>query len=802
MNQRVHIAVRGAVQGVGFRPFIYRLANDIGLVGWVLNSPQGVFIEAEGRKNRLDEFVLRIEKERPPHSSIQSLEYSFLDPIGYGGFEIRKSDSAGACITLVLPDIATCADCAREIFDPHDRRYRYPFTNCTNCGPRFTIIESLPYDRANTSMRKFKMCAECRREYEDPLDRRFHAQPNACPRCGPQLELWDEKGDGISTGEAALCEAADAVRAGKIVSIKGLGGFHLVVDAGNSIAVSRLRERKRREEKPFALMAPSLEAIKALCAVSELQARLLLAPEAPIVLLRRSSGGDHRAVSPPVAPRNPYLGIMLPYTPLHHLLMRELGIFIVATSANLSDDPICTDEAEALEKLGGIAELFLVHNRPIVRHADDSVARILHGRELLLRRARGYAPLPVRLKENAPALLAVGGQLKNAVALTVGPQVFISQHIGDLETETAFRAFQDTIESLERLYGVTPERNLCDLHPEYLSTQYARERGLSYDSIQHHFAHVASCMAENELDGGVLGVAWDGAGYGPDGTIWGGEFLLTDGAAFRRVASLRRFRLPGGERAIREPRRTALGVLYEIFGDKLFELDQVIPLGDFSSAELSLLKPMVKKGVNSPYTSSAGRLFDAVSALVGLCQRARFEGQAAMELEFAADNASTSERYPFLYSVGKNEGEHDPAWIIDWEPMIRSVLSDIAAGSLRSTIAAKFHNTLTELIVETAARVGEKRVVLSGGCFQNRYLSERVISRLEAEGFHPYWHQRVPPNDGGIALGQIFSWLQAHRQETPAAAMEEKSVSGEKKAEGSAAGCRVPAADLKGFICA
>jgi hydrogenase maturation protein HypF len=375
-----------------------------------------------------------------------------------------------------------------------------------------------------------------------------------------------------------------------------------------------------------------------------------------------------------------------------------------------------------------------------------------------------------------------------------------------LETEAAFRAFQDTIESLERLYGVTPERHLCDLHPEYLSTKYVRERGLSYDSIQHHFAHVASCMAENELDGKVLGVAWDGAGYGPDGTIWGGEFLLTDGAAFRRIASLRRFRLPGGERAIREPRRTALGVLYEIFGDKLFELDREILLGEFSSAELTLLTQMVKKGVNSPYTSSAGRLFDAVSALVGLCQRARFEGQAAMELEFAADNASTSERYPFLYSVGKNEGEHDPAWIIDWEPMIRSVLSDIAAGSPRSAIAAKFHNTLTELIVETAVRAGEKRVVLSGGCFQNRYLSERVISRLQAEGFQPYWHQRVPPNDGGIALGQIFSWLQAHRKETleaaQEAALEEKAVSGEKKAEGRAAGCRVPAADLKDFLCA
>jgi hydrogenase maturation protein HypF len=556
------------------------------------------------------------------------------------------------------------------------------------------------------------------------------------------------------------------------VTIKGLGGFHLVVDARNESAVSRLRARKRREEKPFALMAPSLEAIKTLCEVSDLEERLLVAPEAPIVLLRRNSCGDGCAVSSAIAPRNPYLGIMLPYTPLHHLLMREFGCFIVATSANLSDEPICTEEYDALEKLHGIAELFLVHNRPILRHADDSVARMLHGRELVLRRARGYAPLPVRLRENAPALLAVGGQLKNSVALTAGAQVFISQHIGDLETAAAFRAFQAAIESLARLYGATPERTLCDLHPEYLSAKYARECGFSYDSIQHHFAHVASCMAENELDGKVLGVAWDGTGYGPDGTIWGGEFLLTDGAAFRRVASLRRFRLPGGERAIREPRRTALGVLYEVFGEGLFALDRLIPLADFGSAELSLLKQMLKKGVHSPFTSSAGRLFDAVSALVNLCPRARFEGQAAMELEFAADKVVIDERYPFLFFAGKGREEHAPAWVIDWEPMIRAVLRDIAAGLSQSMIAAVFHNTLVEMIVETAKRVGEKRVVLSGGCFQNRYLTEGVIARLQAEDFRPYWHQRVPPNDGGIALGQVYAWLQGHRHESQGAGVK------------------------------
>ena len=800
MNQRVHIAVRGAVQGVGFRPFIYRLASEMGLAGWVLNSPQGVFIEAEGPKSCLDAFVLRIEKERPPRSFIQSLEYAFLDPVGYSDFRIRESDAAGERSTLVLPDSAACPDCVREIFDPHDRRYRYPFTNCTHCGPRFTIIHSLPYDRANTSMKGFVMCDDCRQEYENPLDRRFHAQPNACSQCGPQLELWDENGNAIATADTALCEAADAVRAGQIVAIKGLGGFHLVVDGRNSLAVSRLRERKRRDLKPFALMAPSLEETKACCEVSELEERLLLAPEAPIVLLRRRSTRSNREISPGIAPRNPYLGIMLPYSPLHHLLMREIGFFVVATSGNLSDEPICTDEAEALARLRGIAELFLVHNRPILRHADDSVARIMRGRELVLRRARGYAPLPVRLKQPVPALLALGGQLKNAVAITAGPQVFISQHIGDLETEGAFQAFQDAINSLRQLYGAKPERYLCDLHPQYLSTQYAEQHGLCAARIQHHLAHVASCMAENELAGNVLGVAWDGTGYGVDETIWGGEFLLTDGANFERFASLRRFHLPGGEKAIREPRRSALGVLYEVFGGELFERVPSIWRDGFTVPERLLLKQMLEKSVNSPFTSSAGRLFDAVSALVGLCQRARFEGQAAMELEFCADKASTDGRYPFLLRAGKKQRDHDPAIVIDWEPLIRGVLSDIASGLVASSIAAKFHNTLSELIVEIALRAGEKRVVLSGGCFQNRYLSERTITGLEAKGLRPYWHQRVPPNDGGIALGQIYSWLQAQRKETLEAAMEEKSISEEKKAEGGAAGCRLPAADLKDIL--
>ncbi|MBI3596460.1 MAG: carbamoyltransferase HypF [Nitrospirae bacterium] len=778
MTQRVQIAVRGAVQGVGFRPFIHRLATELGLSGWVLNSSRGIVIEAEGSKSRLDAFLLRIKKERPPRSFIQSLEFSFRDPVGYAGFEIRPSDKAGVPTALVLPDIATCPECLGELFDPTNRRYLYPFTNCTHCGPRFTIIESVPYDRANTTMKKFEMCDACRGEYEDPLDRRFHAQPNACPVCGPHLELWDGTARLLSKHPEALVEAAAAIRAGKIVAIKGLGGFHLMADARHEGAVVRLRERKHREEKPFALMFPSLESVRTRCEVSETEARLLLSPESPIVLLRRSpaphaSRLTPRAdIAPSVAPGNPDLGVMLPYTPLHHVLMRELDFPVVATSGNLSDEPICTDEREAVDRLGNIADLFLVHDRPIVRHVDDSVVRIMMGRELVLRRSRGYAPLPVRLKEPAPPLLAVGGHLKNAVALTADHNVFISQHIGDLETREAFEAFQNVISGFRTLYPVRPERMVCDLHPDYISTRYAKGQGDPVTAVQHHWAHVASCMAENELDGSVLGVSWDGAGYGTDGTIWGGEFLLTDAASFRRVASFRRFRLPGGAAAIHEPRRTAAGVRFEIIGDRLFEPGDPLLSRVFAPAERAVLRTMLTRGIHSPLTSSVGRLFDAVASIVGLRQRVSFEGQAAMELEFAIGNERTEEAYPFrIHEAG--ETYESPLQVVDWEPMIMEILDGLAREVSVGILSAKFHNTLAEIIVVVAERIGEERVVLTGGCFQNKYLTERVVHRLDAAGFRPYWHRRVPPNDGGIALGQVFVALQkAKAMRNPVVAVE------------------------------
>ena len=757
-TERARIVVRGAVQGVGFRPFTYRLAASLGLRGWVLNSAQGVFIEVEGERPRLDQFLIQLDRDKPPRAIIQSLESSFLDPAGYDGFEVRLSDDTGARTALILPDIATCPACLEEVFDPANRRYLYPFTNCTNCGPRFSIIEALPYDRPNTSMKRFTLCPECDREYHDPANRRFHAEPNACPKCGPHLELWDPAGRLLAIHHEALVQAAQAIRSGSVLALKGLGGFQLIVDARNEAAVCLLRARKHREEKPFAVMFPSLDAVKAHCEVTPIEERLLRAPEAPIVLVRRrpfAAGAAPLASS--VAPWNPNLGALLSCTPLHHLLLREFGFPVVATSGNLSDEPLCTDEHEALERLNGLADLFLVHNRPIVRHVDDSVVRVVLDRELVLRRARGYAPLPLPVQNaesgvpserRGQTILAVGAHLKNAVALAVGPQVFISQHIGDLETRQAYAAFCAVAADLERLYDASPDLVVCDLHPENLSTKYARGLAGPVMAVQHHYAHVAACMAENELDGPVLGVCWDGTGYGLDGTSWGGEFLRTDETSFTRVAHFRQFGLPGGEASSREPRRAALGLLHALFGDGVFQRHDLFPVRSFSDTELAVLRQMLEPIAQLPITSSVGRLFDAVASLVGMRQRIRFEGQAAMELEYSLDGACDD-----AYSFALTEGTPH---IVDWEPMIRRVIKDLSMNATIRAISTRLHNMLVEALVAVAHKVGEPKVVLTGGCFQNRYLTERAVQRLRQEGFRPYWHQRVPPNDGGIALGQVL----------------------------------------------
>jgi hydrogenase maturation protein HypF len=752
--ERAKVTVLGAVQGVGFRPFVYRLATQLRLNGWVLNSSQGVFIEVEGPLHLLQTFLVRLEQEKPPLAIVQSLESSFLDAVGYDRFEIRYSEQTGQKTALILPDVAICSDCLQEILDHTNRRYRYPFTNCTNCGPRFSIVEQLPYDRPNTSMKRFVMCSACDREYHDPADRRFHAQPNACSRCGPHLELWDEGGVVLAREDEALRQAAQLVGGGKILALKGTGGFQLIVDAKEECAVARLRRRKRREEKPFALMYPSLELIKRDCRVSTLEQRLLLSPESPIVLLGRRFGESLLAAS--VAPANPNFGIMLPYTPLHHLLLRDIGFPVVATSGNLANEPICIDEYEALKRLEGIADFFLVHNRPIVRHVDDSIARVVCGREMVLRRARGYAPLPVRMNGSQPCILAVGAHFKNSVALSVGRDVFISQHIGDLETTTALSAFHKTVADLPRLYDAQPELVACDLHPDYLSTKYALELRSPVQQVQHHWAHVLSCMAENELEAPVLGVSWDGTGYGTDSTIWGGEFLVTDEDSFQRVACLRQFRLPGGEAAVKEPRRTALAVLYEIWGNNGLKDRDLAPVAEFSEKEITLIEQMLMTGFNAPVTSSAGRLFDAVASLVGLRQRVTFEGQAAIELESVIDS-EVSDLYQFEIGDGLPQ-------IIDWAPMIGEILIDLRRGKSAGLISAKFHNTLAELIIRIAQRNGQSKVVLTGGCFQNRYLLERSVLRLSQAGFRPYWHQRVPTNDGGIALGQVVAAARVSRR--------------------------------------
>ncbi|HWR82931.1 MAG TPA: carbamoyltransferase HypF [Candidatus Deferrimicrobium sp.] len=758
--RRARMTIRGAVQGVGFRPFVYRLARDLSLAGFVRNTPQGVVAEVEGSATAVTSFLTRVLQEAPRNARIEHHETYDLAPLGLQEFRVLPSEHSGEKSAVVLPDMAACPECLQEIFDAANRRFRYPFTNCTNCGPRYSIIEALPYDRQNTTMRTFPMCRDCQTEYEDPSNRRFHAQPNACPVCGPQLELWDLSGKTLSTRGDALIRTCEYIRAGQIVALKGLGGFQLLVDARNAVAVQLLRSRKGREEKPFALMYPSLPSVEEHCFVSAEERDVSCSTGSPIVLLSKRPDASIGAngIAADVAPDNPYLGVMMPYTPLHHLLMAELGFPIVATSGNLSDEPICIDEHEALARLGGFADFFLVHNRPIARQVDDSVVRILMKQPMPLRMARGYAPVAVSLPAALPDCLAVGAHLKNTVAIAKGGHAYVSQHIGDLETRIAYDAFTNVVQSLSRIYDFEPQTTACDLHPDYPSTTFALEQQLPTVKVQHHYAHVLSCMIENDLSEPVLGIAWDGTGLGTDGTIWGGEFLRVDDRSFERVGHLRPFRLPGGDAAVREPRRTAIGLLYEVFGPQLFEMRQLKPIQSFSADELRLLPDVLARGVNCPVTSSAGRLFDAVSSLLGLCQHCSFEGQAAMKVEFAIAGAASDGTYDYVMTGDA------PPYILDWESMIRQILADLHNAIPAGVIAAKFHNTLVEMIVSLARRMNEKIVVLSGGCFQNAYLTARAIRRLSAAGFTVYRHHRVPPNDGGIALGQIAEAARAQRK--------------------------------------
>lgn len=718
--------LRGAVQGVGFRPAVYRLAEKLRLAGWVRNSGTGLEIEIEGNSEQLDHFLERLKAERPRAAVVTAEEVSRIAPAGSAWFEILPSDESVSKTAAVLPDLATCPECLRELLHPADRRFGYAFTNCTLCGPRYTILYDIPYDRPNTTMRGFNLCPVCQREYESAHDRRFHAQPNACPTCGPRLWSVPEQAEGAGV----VVHAAEALARGEIVAFKGVGGFQLLVDARNSVAVTRLRERKHREEKPFALLMPSLPFIHQYCVVSPAEEEMLVSQAAPIVLLRPKEGND---LAPEVAQSSPYLGVMLPYSPLHHLLMARYPFPVVATSGNRADEPIAIENDEARERLKDIADVFVLHNRPIARSCDDSVARMSGGHPQILRRARGYAPLPVITPRDLPPVLAVGGHLKNTVAIALDRQVFLSQHVGDLDAVESRQAFERAIEDLCRLYRFEPKLVACDLHPDYASTQWALASGLPIVPVQHHHAHVAACAAENGIETNYLGVAWDGAGLGLDGTIWGGEFFLASSTGFERIAHLRPFRLPGGEAAIRNCSRSAASVVWETCG-----ADRVGRVADAG------IRAMLERGINAPLASSVGRLFDAVAYLSGVADRNCFEGQAAMCLERAIGGMLTTESYQIESQNG----------IGDWAPLIKALLSDERAGLEVARIAAKFHNALAEWILTVARTADERTVVLSGGVFQNAYLTSRTSELLEDHGFRVATHHQVPANDGGISLGQ------------------------------------------------
>ena len=755
--QRLRLTLTGTVQGVGFRPFVHRLATAERLSGFVRNTGDGVLIEAEGPTPALERFLAGLESDPPPHATITTCQTTPLAKCGGDDFTIIPSIATQTSPATIAPDFATCEDCLRELFDPTNRRYRYPFTTCVHCGPRYSVIAALPYDRARTSMHAFPLCTTCQAEYTDPASRRFHAESIACPACGPQLAFWTASGAIIATHDAALRDAATALRDGAIIALKGLGGFQLLADATNEDAVRRLRARKHRPRKPFALMVASCDAAAALAQVTSIERDRLAAPEAPIVLMRPRTNATPIAAS--VAPDTPCLGIMLPCTPLHHLLLRDLPFPVVATSGNRGDEPIVTDETDALDQLAGIADAFLVHDRPILHRIDDSVVRVIGEREVVLRRARGYAPRPIPHPPLTAPTLALGGQQKSAIAIGAAGRLILGPHIGDLTAATTCTAFADMLADLPTLHAITPATIACDIHPGYHSTQVALDHGAPVTQVPHHLAHVLSGMIDNGLDAPVLGIAWDGTGDGNDGTIWGGECLAVTATTFRRVAHLRPFRLPGGEAAMREPRRAALGLLHAM-GEDLSRTD-LPPVAAFTPRERSVLKTMLTRGVNAPLTSSAGRLFDAVAALLGLCQVASFEAEAAMAVEYAADRAhrTTALPPPILRATA---GPH----IIDWQPTLSALIARRAAGTAPEPLAASLHHALAAAIVDAARHAGLPRVLLTGGCFQNAHLTECAIDRLREAGFVPYWHHRIPPNDGGLAAGQLAFAATPLRQET------------------------------------
>lgn len=759
-RQRFH--VRGQVQGVGFRPFVYRLARRLDLAGWVANGADGVVIEVEGGRSALDDFSRRLKTEIPPAAEVDAFDREDCPVRAELGFEIRPSVAAGSSRPVGLADRVTCDDCIREIRDPANRRHNYPFTSCTTCGPRYSIVDTWPYDRANTAMAGFTLCAACQAEYDDPADRRFHAEANACPECGPELAYQDKQGETLATRNDALNLAAADICAGKIIALKGLGGFQLVVDARNDEAVQRLRTRKHRPEKPFALMVRDLAEASRLIDLTEPEKALLKSPAGPIVILDRPPDLPEDMLAPSLAPELPWLGLMLSTTPLHHLLLDRLGFPIVATSGNLTGEPIAIGDDDARQRLSTVADCFLTHDRPIRRPLDDSVQRLIADRPLMLRRARGYAPLAVARAMDTPPMLALGGQEKTTVAITTKGGPVVSQHIGDLEGEASRVCHAETVEDMLRLHGLDPRIVVCDSHPDYASTLRAPSYKKRVKKIQHHAAHIYSCMADNNLPPPILGFAFDGTGYGDDGTIWGGEALLITDEGWQRVATCHPFRLPGGEMAIREPRRIAIALLLETFGNgALTTMPTLMPVRSRRASDLRVLQRMIETGTNTPRTSSVGRLFDGVATLIGLRQITSYSGQAAIELEGRVATAFTG-AYPF----GIEEREMRPRLVIDWRPAIRTLVNDVQGGCDVGVMAAAFHNGLAAAMVEVAKKICQPNIALSGGCFQNRYLTERAKTLLEAAGFTVHLHRNVPPNDGGLALGQLAGAAYQETRET------------------------------------
>lgn len=745
--QRRRIVIEGVVQGVGFRPFVYQTARRFGLGGSVYNDSRGVVIEAEGEEAALSFFLVALREEVPPLAAITGFTVETLSLRGESAFIIAASVGCASAVAQIAPDSCVCSDCLRELFDPTDRRFRYPFINCTNCGPRYSLIESIPYDRPRTTMADFAMCPSCLAEYRDPSSRRFHAQPNACPDCGPNLSLCDGLGVPVAGGDC-LAVAAELLGSGKILAVKGIGGYHLAVDACNPVAVATLRQRKLRDEKPFALMATDLDAVRTFAVVDPCEARLLAGVERPIVLLPQVPDSP---IAAGVAPRNLFFGVMLPYTPLHHLLLRAGPKILVMTSGNRSDEPIAFSDTAALQNLAGIADAFLMHNRRIHIRTDDSIARVMAGKALLLRRSRGFVPRSLPLAAPQASVLALGAELKNSICITRGDDAYLSEHIGDLKNLETFEAFQGAISHLQQLLETAPRIVAHDLHPDYLSTRHAAAlSGVTHVAVQHHHAHLVSCLGENRVSGPAIGVIFDGSGFGEDGHIWGGEFLLGDTASYRRGAHLTYLPMPGGDAAVREPWRMALSYLVHAYGEK-FPLPAT--LASIPATEQRIVAQMINRRINTPLTSSCGRLFDGVAALAGLRQRVSFEGQAAMELEMALDPTEQN-AYPFTVEMNSDHRHIDPA------PLIRAVVDDLHAGVPVATISARFHHGVAQMVLQVCRILrtegGLSQVALSGGVFQNVFLTETVLNLLRADDFTVLTHSLVPPNDGGLAFGQAI----------------------------------------------